>query len=238
MSDTTNPASGPPDTTSPAASASPEPAAASAPTEKPKSSSGMKLKVVALSAALCGMVIGAVVEMFVQGALESTGWFGATIDTVIEEQLANFNSIQEKLAAIEAATTEADRARLTDELEALLKEQEKLTSRTHEELRASAEQIESLRARALQEQGAAGGVDFWLAPGESVSVGSRGNVFAVTYVRPTFIGVNMSGTLSQMKPGDFVEAKVGDEVYKVFFKSTPRESDPKRVGFDIVRPGE
>jgi hypothetical protein len=205
---------------------------------KPKESSGVKLKVIALSAALCGMVFGAVVEMFVQGALESTGWFGPTLDTVIEEQLANFSAIQDKLAAIEAATTDDERQRLTGELETLLKEQEALTARTHDELRASAEQIEELRAAALKEQGTASGVDFWLSAGESVSVGSRENVFAVNRIYGGDVFVNMSGASARLKPGEFVEAKVGDEVYKVFYRMAPKRGEAQRAGFDLVRPGE
>lgn len=44
----------------------------------------MKLRLVAIGGATFGMIFGTVIEMLVQGAMESTGSFGSTLDSVLE----------------------------------------------------------------------------------------------------------------------------------------------------------
>lgn len=53
----------------------------------------MNLRLVALGGAISGMIFGTVIEMFAQGAMESTGFFGPTLDSVLEQQETNFTSI-------------------------------------------------------------------------------------------------------------------------------------------------
>jgi hypothetical protein len=198
-----------------------------------------RTRVIALSGVAAGMVIGAVVEMFVQGAMESTGWFGPTLETVMSEQMTNFEEIQEKLNALGAATDESERETLRQELEDLLREQERLTSQTHDELGSSQREIERLRAQSLETSGIAAGADVWLSPGQSITVGSRDNVLSLVSVDGyRRARVNLSGKVTVMTAGDFVEAPVGDDVWKVFYKQTARGDDNSAVGFDVVDPGE
>lgn len=218
----------PPEPTPPLAKpASPDPAG------KP-SSTGTRVKIAALSAALVGMVIGAVVEMFVQGWLESTGWFGPTLDTVIEEQMSNFDAIQKKLAELQLAANDTDRARLSKELEQLLTRQEELTTRTHDEIRIYQQQLDALREQAMAATGVAGGADIWLGAGESVSVGSRDEVFAVNRLYGSYIGATLSGKSSRLAPGEYFETAGDGPTYRVYLKQMPNDASSKRAGFDIV----
>jgi hypothetical protein len=196
-----------------------------------------KIKAIAITSAFVGMVIGAVVEMFVQGAMESTGWFGPTLESVMSEQVANFDAIKKKLDALNAATTEADRERLRKELDELLKRQQVLTGQTHTELRRAQGEVETLREKSLTVTGSAGGADLWLKPGESVTVGSRENVFSLLSVESSHRArVNISGKSSLLSPGDFVEAPTADGVWKVFYKQSSRGGDRSELGFDLVAP--
>jgi hypothetical protein len=203
---------------------------------RPEKTGGAKLRTIAVVAALGGMVLGGVVEFFVQGAMESTGWFGPTLDAVINDQKANFAEIRAKLDALRQAVPGSPEAqKLQAELEKLLSEQEKLAGRTHTELRGFQQEVSRLKEEALEKRGSASGADFWLAPSESVTVRDRGNVFALLDIRYSggLITVNASGKNSQMKPGDFVEFPTGNSTCKVFYKhGLPREDG--RVGFDIV----
>lgn len=227
-----------PETPSTSSPATPPPPADSPPQTKVKTNpSKNRVRLIALGAAVVGMVFGAVVEMFVQGAMESTGWFGPTLESVMNEQVANFDAIQQKLDALNAATNDTERARLRQELDALLQKQKKLTEQTHTELRQSQTEIESLRKEALAEQGSASGADVWLAPGESISVGSRDNVFSLLSTSTLLrANVNISGKSHTLYPGDFVEAPVQGKVWKVFYKQSGRGDDRSQLGFDIVAP--
>jgi len=198
-----------------------------------------RARAIALGGVVTGMVLGAVVEMFVQGAMESTGWFGPTLETVMDEQMTNFEAIQAKLNALGAATDDEERETLRQELEVLIREQERLTSQTHDELASNVRQIEQLRAQSLEKTGVAAGADVWLSPGQSISFGSRDNVMALVSVDGyRRARVNVSGEVTVMTAGDFVEAPVGNEVWKVFYKQTARGDDNSAVGFDVVGPGE
>jgi hypothetical protein len=177
--------------------------------------------------------------MFVQGALESTGLFGPTLETVMDEQMTNFEEIQAKLNALGATTDEGERETLRQELEALLREQERLTNQTHTEIASNLREIEQLRAQSLEKSGVAAGADVWLSPGQSITVGSRDNVMSLVSVDGyRRARVNLSGKVTVMTAGDFVEAPVGSDVWKVFYKQTARGDDNSAVGFDVVGPGE
>ena len=179
----------------------------------------MKLRFVALGGAIFGMIFGAVIEMFVQGAMESTGFFGPTLDSVLEQQETNFTSIQAKLAELGATKDEKERSRIQKELDELIKSQEKISNSINEELVSSQEQIESLRLDSLESAGMAGGADVWLKSGESITVGNRQNVFSFkgldAYYRAR---VNISGKQHTLTLGDLVEAPTPDGNWKVFYK--------------------
>lgn len=217
------------------ADGSAEPASVAEP--KAASSSKNRLRVVALVSAVVGMVMGAVVEMFVQGAMESTGWFGPTLESVMTEQVANFDAIQKKLDALNQATNESDRARLRKEIDDLLAQQRNLTGQTHTELNRYKDEVATLRERTLEKTGSAGGADVWLKVGESVTVGARQNVFSVLAVLSSSRArVNISGKISIISVGDYVEAPSDEGVWRVYFKQTSRDGDRTQLGFDLVAP--
>jgi len=228
-----------PETVQPEPTAPPpsEPTEAEASADQAKAKSKMKLRLVALGGAIFGMVFGAVIEMFVQGAMESTGFFGPTLDSVLEQQETNFTSIQAKLAELSTTKDEKERSRIQKELDTLFKSQEKIASSISEELVSSQKQIESLRLDSLATQGAAGGADLWLKAGESISVGTRQNVFSFTgldaYHRAK---INLSGESQVLELGDFVEAPTPNGNWKVFYKQKYKGDDRYQSGFDVVRP--
>lgn len=195
-----------------------------------------QLKLIGAAAALGGLVFGGVVEYFIGNALDSTGLFGPTIENVIDEQVANFSAVQDKLAALERAATDADRSELTRELAALLSQQEQLATRTHTELQDSQQQIETLREEALRAGGASSGFDFRLGAGESVNVGSRENAFALLRYHNGGATVSLNGESKFIRPGDIVEAQAGGSTYRVLFRAYPTREQP-RGGFDVVKVG-
>jgi len=228
------------DTPKPAESASREPAPATAdpakPAKPPLSSSALKLRVVALTAAFLGIVFGGTVEYFVGGMLDSTGWFGPTLDTVVAEQTANFADIRSKLAELGKADPGSPEAlALQKEISTLVATQEKLTGRTHEEIAGMQDELTKLRAQVLAEKGAASGADFWLLPQESITVSENGKVFSLLSVirGGSYAQTNLSGVQKQLQPGDFVEFETKDSVCRVFYKAALPRADG-RYGFDLV----
>lgn len=205
--------------------------------QQPAAAPAGKTRMVALVATLCGIIFGGTVEYFVGGALDATGWFGPTLDTIVEQQSRNFADIRAKLDELRQATPGSPEAiRLQSELETLIGEQEKLTYRTHDELRNYEKQLTDLKAQALRAAGAASSVDFWLKAGESITVGQRDNVFAVQTVYSSYVSVVASGKRTNLRPGEFVEFPSDQGTYKVFYKHAPPREDG-RVGFDVVSPG-
>tara|TARA_B100001093_G_scaffold173040_1_gene165939 strand:- start:145 stop:438 length:294 start_codon:yes stop_codon:yes gene_type:complete len=97
----------------------------------------MKLRLVAIGGATFGMIFGTVIEMLVQGAMESTGSFGSTLDSVLEQQETNFTSIAAKLSELAATKDEKERSRIQKELDRLIKSQEKISKSINEELVSS-----------------------------------------------------------------------------------------------------
>ena len=57
------------------------------------------------------MIFGTVIEMFVLGAMESTGFFGSSLDFAIEQQETNFTSIAAKLSELLATEDGIERSR-------------------------------------------------------------------------------------------------------------------------------
>ena len=57
------------------------------------------------------MIFGTVIEMFVLGAMESTGFFGSSLDSAIEQQETNFTSIAAKLSELLATEDGIERSR-------------------------------------------------------------------------------------------------------------------------------
>ena len=196
---------------------------------------GTRLKMIALGAAVLGMVLGSVVDRVVQGVLDSSGVFGPGVAQILEEQVANFNALKAKLAELAAGKDPAERERLTRELTVLLAKQEQLAGRTHEELRQYSRAFESLRQKTLATQGVAGGADFHLRPGEAVSVGNRNIVLSLQRVAgDSRAYVNLSGKLQWLSPGDFIEAPAAGGTYRSFNKGASTD-EPSRIGFDLVR---
>ncbi len=181
------------------------------------------------ASAIGGMIVGAVVGIAVQVGLESTGMLGPTVDTLLNEQQDNFEKIHTRLEGMKEATQDPALAHDLRELASLIKKQDELRKQTSTELAYLGSQVAELRNKNLAEQGFAGGADFWLLPGESVSVGNRDHVLGVVRLWTTAADVVLNGKKTRLSVGASVDA--GD--CKVFFKqAVPR--DDRRVGFDVA----
>jgi hypothetical protein len=230
----------PADAVAPAPNANPAADAAAhakaKPAKPPTSPQAMKLRAVALTAAFLGIVFGGTVEYFVGGLLDSTGWFGPTLDNIVAEQTANFEDIRTKLAELgKAAPGSPEALALQKELSTLVATQEKLTGRTHEEIAGMQDELTKLRAQLLMEKGSAGGADFWLAPNESMTVGEEGKVFSLLSIGYSgqYAYTNLTGTQKRLQPGDFVEFETKDSICRVIYKAGTARADG-RFGFDLV----
>lgn len=192
------------------------------------------VRMLALGAALLGMLFGGTVEYFVGVLFDSTGWFGPTMESLVQAQDANFQDIRAKLQELKKAPSGSpESARLQGDLKRLLVEQEGLVTRTNTRLNLSEQELTRLRQEMLTSRGSAPGADIYLSPMESVTVHSRGNVFAlVADYRNGVIDANLSGTTTRMKPGDFVDFKDGQTHCKVFYKT--RNATTGKIGFDLV----
>ncbi|MGB5628564.1 MAG: hypothetical protein WBM57_04300 [Woeseiaceae bacterium] len=184
--------------------------------------------IVAGSIALGGMIVGAVVGIAVQAAVDSTGILGPSVEELLEEQEANFGDINARLAELKDAASDPAVKRSLVDLEKLLARQGELQSQANSELAWLGDQVSSLRQASLEERGFSGGADMWLSSGESVAVGDRSNVLGVTKIWGETVDVNLNGEKSRMKVGDAVST----EACTVFFKQRRRDVDG-RVGFDV-----
>jgi hypothetical protein len=196
----------------------------------------LRLRVTALSFALIGIVFGCALQKFVGGALDATGLFGTTLDTVVEQQTANFQELNAKLAALsKAAPGSPEAATLQKDISTLVATQEKLADRTHVEMKSLQDEVTTLRAQALKENRTVGGADFWLLPSESVTLRDRDSVFslAAVHYNGSLIDVNLSGKITRHKPGDFLPFETSDSTCKVFYKVAHKREDG-RFGFDLV----
>lgn len=196
----------------------------------------LRLRVTALSFALIGVIFGCALQKFIGGALDSTGLFGATLDNVVEQQSANFQELNAKLAALaKAAPGSPEAATLQKDISTLVATQQKLTGRANTELKSLQNEVSTLRNQALKENRSVGGADFWLLPNESVTLRDRQTVFTLAgaYYNGATIDVNLSGKITRIKPGDFIEFDSGDSTCKVFYKIAHKREDG-RYGFDLV----
>jgi hypothetical protein len=182
--------------------------------------------------ALGGMVVGALVGIGVQVGVESTGLLGPSVDSLIAEQASNFDSVNARLDEIRNGTSDPEMRKRLAGLGKLLERQGELSKHATSELTYLTEQVAGLREKQLSEQGYAGGADFWLKNGESVTIGEHGHVFALLSARSNVADVNYNGERKRMLVGDSLQVGTDAEACTVLFKlATPRED--KRVGFDL-----
>ena len=195
-----------------------------------------RIKIVAIGAAVFGMVVGSVVDRVVQNLLDKTGMFGPSLDQVVNAQTENFSAIKAKLTDLSAVNSPEVQEKLLKELNTLLTKQEQLTGRTHEELLDYSREVASLREQSLKTHGVAKGADFYLTPGQSITVGERDNVFSLLNVQKDGRSyINLSGKLKWLRIGDFIEAPAENGTYKIYNKGASSE-DNNRIGFDLIKP--
>jgi hypothetical protein len=182
--------------------------------------------------AVGGMVLGALVGTGVQQVLARTGVLGPGVGSLIAEQQANFAAVNTKLDSLRKLAPDPEAQRALTELGSLLEQQSALVAQTEQQLKLMASEVSASKERELAERGMAGGADFWLKTGESLSLGSRDQVFAMQGFGRGIVVVNLSGTAQRLAVGDVIDFMAGDRACKVFFKqATPREDG--RVGFDL-----
>ncbi|MDH3337182.1 MAG: hypothetical protein OER22_04970 [Gammaproteobacteria bacterium] len=205
-----------------------EPAVDEIPGEKKKPPFLTKSRLVAAGIALGGMIVGSFVGIGVQMGVESTGLLGPSVEALLEEQEANFSDINARLQDLKNRSTDpAVKKGLTD-LGKLLARQGELQHQANTELAYLGDQIANLKQESLDERGFAGGADFWLKTGESVSVGDGRHVLGVVRTWNTAVDVNMNGKKSRLSVGD----SVSTDSCTVFFKQAGARPDG-RVGFDL-----
>ncbi|HNP62806.1 MAG TPA: hypothetical protein PKH39_02670 [Woeseiaceae bacterium] len=185
-------------------------------------------RLIAAGIALGGMILGSFVGIGVQMGVESTGLLGPSVDALIQEQDANFKIMSARLAELQNQSSDPEVKKSLSELGQLLARQGELQSQANTELSYLGSQIAGLKQAALDEQGFAGGADFWLKTGESVSVGDRSNVFGLVRDWGNVIDVNLNGSKKRMDVGDTMQT----ESCTVFFKQAVKRNDG-RVGFDV-----
>lgn len=178
------------------------------------------------------MVVGSFVGIAVQVGVESTGILGPGMDSLIAEQEANFLGINERLDELQAASNDpALNAHIT-ELRSLLERQSELSGQASTELSYLGGLVTTLQEQQLADRGFAGGADFWLQNGESVSVGNDSEGFGLIryWGSNQRADVNLSGTRQRMAVGDAMTVP-GDDCTVLFKQGTLRTDG--RIGFDI-----
>tara|TARA_R110002096_G_scaffold2619_5_gene13572 strand:- start:13183 stop:13770 length:588 start_codon:yes stop_codon:yes gene_type:complete len=178
--------------------------------------------------ALGGMIVGAFVGIAIQVGVESTGLLGPSVEALLVEQEANFHDMTERLQALKGQADDPAMQKSLDELSKLLAKQGELQSQSNSEMAYLSGQIANLEQQSLDERGFAGGVDFWLKTGESVSIGDRRHVFGLTRDWGKVVDVNLNGVKTRMKVGDTAST----DSCTVFFKQGVARADG-RVGFDV-----
>lgn len=154
----------------------------------------------------------------------------------MEEQRAALKSLRaivERLGSAEAAELPAIRK----ELGALADKLESLIGMGQTEMNWLIEELTKRRGTLLEQKGAESGADFWLLPGESVTVKERGKVFALRDRQRGSVGyqfrVTLAGEAKVLRVGDFVEFEAGGEICRVILKGSEARADG-RYGFDLV----
>lgn len=178
--------------------------------------------------ALGGMIVGAFVGIAIQVGVESTGLLGPSVEALLVEQEANFKDMTARLQDIKGRSSDPEVQKSLDELGNLLAKQGELQSQSNSELAFLSGQIANLEQQSLDEKGFAGGADFWLKSGESVSIGDRSHVFGMTRDWGKVVDVNLNGEKSRMKVGDTAST----DSCTVYFKQGVARPDG-RVGFDV-----
>lgn len=192
-----------------------------------------KARLVAAGIALGGMIVGSLVGIAVQVGVENTGLLGPTVDALIDDQQANFADIGTQLEELRSLSSDPEVSQRLTELGRLLERQDELQSRANAELAFLGQQVATLREESLADRGYAGGADFWLKKGESVSVGSADNVFGVVRIWQAAADVNLNGRKSRLSVGDTVEFSANGSDCRIFYKQgNPRQDG--RVGFDVT----
>lgn len=203
--------------------------AAAAPKGKPVFT---KARVLAAAIGLGGMVLGSVVGVAVQKGVERTGIFGPSVDALIAEQESNFNDIAARLDELKNLPADKEVKTGLDELGKVLARQDELARQANAEIAYLNEQVASMREQQLAEVGFAGGADFWLKSGESVTVGPDRQVFGLLGARSTIADINLSGTRKRVSVGDAIPLPGEQSPCTIFYKqATPRADG--RIGFDL-----
>ena len=192
-----------------------------------------KARVTAAAIGLGGMILGSIVGVGVQKGVESTGIFGPSVDALIAEQQANFNDVNARLDALKNMPADNEVKAGISELGKVLARQDELARQANAEIAYLSDQVSALRQERLTEAGYAGGADFWLKSGESVTVGSDSQVFGLLGARGGYADVNLNGTRKRVYVGDAVPVPGENPACTIFYKqATPRPDG--RVGFDLT----
>jgi hypothetical protein len=183
----------------------------------------------AAAIALGGMVVGALVGIIVQVGVEATGMLGPSVEALLDEQQGNFEEVHSRLDELRGSTDDPELSRRLDDLAKLIERQDELRQQARSELVAFGNEVATLRNESLAERGFAGGADFWLAVGESASIGDKQHVLGVVRLWQTAADVIFNGEKSRLSVGDLVSS---DDCQVFFKQARPRED--KRVGFDVT----
>lgn len=178
--------------------------------------------------ALGGMVVGAIVGIVVQVGVEATGMLGPSVEALLDEQQGNFEEVHSRLDELRASTDDPDLSRRLNDLATLIERQDELRQQAGSELVSLGNQVATLREDSLSEHGFAGGADFWLAVGESASIGDKQHVLGLVRSWATAADVVFNGKKSRLSVGD----SVSSDDCVVFLKQARRKED-RRVGFDV-----
>ena len=179
-----------------------------------------------------GMILGTLVGAGVQKALQSTGFMGPDVDSLIAEQQSNFAEVNGKLDALRKVSADPAAQRALSELSALLQKQNALSQQTEQHLKLMANEIATSKDRELAERGVSGGADFWLKIGESYNLKTRDQVFALQGYAGGAVQVSLNGTVKRLAVGGVIDFMAGTQACRVFYKqATPRADG--RVGFDL-----
>jgi chromosome segregation ATPase len=174
------------------------------------------------------MIVGAIVGIAVQLGIESTGLLGPSLDALLQEQQSNFEEVNTRLDKLKASSHDPALTEELVQLGKLIKRQDELRQQAGLELAFLGEQVATLKQQALDDQGFSAGADFWLKPGESVSVGDDQHVLGVVRKWTTAVDVILNGKKSRLSVGDALNT----DACTVFFKQSLARSDG-RVGFDL-----
>lgn len=192
-----------------------------------------KARVVAAAIGLGGMILGSIVGVGVQKSVESTGIFGPSVDALIAEQQANFNDVNARLDALKSMPADKEVKTSLNELGKVLARQDELARQANAEIAYLSDQVSSMRQQQLAETGFAGGADFWLKSGESVTVGADNQVFGLLGARSIIADINLSGTRKRVSLGDAIPVPGEGGSCTIFYKqATPRADG--RIGFDLT----